>query len=116
MGAATAPITEAMNWFIGEDRVWRFTVLDENDLVPVGMAGWTMSWFLREEPDSETIVLQKPGTVADAVLGYVDVPIARADTLTLAPGRYHHALARTNSGSFWVVSESFAILQYAAAR
>src|SRR6188472_2322723 len=116
MGAATAPITEQMNWFVGEDRVWRFRVRDENNAVPTGMAGWTYTWFLRERAESPNAILTKPGTVADALLGLVDVTILRSDTLNLAPGRYHHALARTDSGTYWVLSESYAVLQYAAAR
>lgn len=116
MGAAQSNITEQMNWFVGEDRIFSFRVRDDLDAVPVGIDTWTFQWVLRQTAESTSAVLTKSGSVSDLLLGLVDVPVLRAETLPLAPGRYHHALARVDPGSYWVVSEGYAVLQYAAAR
>lgn len=129
MGAVVATIHESIRWRIGEDRTWRFQVRDRpanapeeiewdaNWDVPTGFDSWTFTWQLREKLDDTAPILDIDiASPTDVVMGWVDVPILRADTLTMRPGRYKHALARTNNASFWVLALGDAILDYAAVR
>ena len=118
MGAAYAAITESDNWFVGDDFTLRFTVRDEETEAIIDVTGWDFSWQLRADPneDDPAILTKTNPAFRDDPNGIVEIDIPRTDTENLRPGKYHHALARTNSGSYWHLSEGPATLRPAVAR
>jgi hypothetical protein len=126
-GARYSPIRWDDQWFRGEDKRLRFKVTLADGTIP-DFTGWTFHWFLRQEVKDADPILDKAGTAiqivsADdpddpapipAAIDMVQVDIARADTETLAVGQYVHALVRTDTGEWAVVSEGEAILRPSA--
>jgi len=115
-----ATISAADNWFIGEDKTLRFTVLDSTGTAAQNITGWALEWILRTRPDAEGTAIYKAGTAAititDGSAGICDVAIADTDTGTLSPGEYYHTLRRTDEGSETVLSFGKVSLRQAASR
>ena len=126
-GARYSPIRWDDAWFRGEDKRLRFKITLADGTVP-DFSGWSFHWFLREEardPDPildlsgaaiEVVSAEDPDdhSVTPALIDMVQVNIARTDTDDLKPGQYVHALVRTDSGEWAVVSEGEAILRTSA--
>lgn len=75
----------------------RFTL---NPVVVGGIAGWTTRFTARRSAsDPDPAVLSVAGVVTDATACIVDVPLTKAQTLTLVAGAYDVSLMRTDAGA-----------------
>ena len=114
-----AAITAAANWFIGEDRIFSFTVLNAAGAAQ-NISGWALEWTLRAGPTSPATLLTKTTVsgiaITDAVNGVCQVTITDTDTLALETGQHYHTLKRTDDGSEAVLSFGVAVLRLAASR
>ncbi len=104
-------------WFIGEDKILRFAVVDAN-AAAVNITGWELGWVLRESAaDSDSLASKSVGagiTITDGPGGICEVAITDADTDNLDPGTYVYALRRTDEGSEQVLAYGDAVLRQAA--
>lgn len=108
MATVVHNITALDEWFIGEDKLFTFTVKDAAGLVvPIG--GFTFEWTVRLARSHPTKKITKTSgsgiTIIDGPNGVLTVQVLRADTIgppVFRAGRYYHGLARTNAG-FWDV-------------
>ena len=83
----------------GASAILRFTV--DPTTIPVAdpASGWTTKYTLRKSPtQADPYDLQVSGSW-NATTSTIDVPITRAQSLTLTARGYAGALFRTNSGS-----------------
>lgn len=114
-----APIPISDNFFIGEDRVLEFTVVDENDAA-VDITSYALEWVLRRKRGSPSADITKTTgsgiTITDGPNGVCEVAIDDTDTLTLSPEQYFHTLRRTDDGLETVLSFGDLFLQQAATR
>lgn len=110
-----SPIRQSDNWFIGEDRDLRYTVLDAS-AVAVNISGWTLEWVLREKPWGATALITKTPALTTPGSGICTVSIADDDTINLQPGIYYYTLRRTNAGAETVLAFGDAVLQQASTR
>ncbi|KKN25968.1 hypothetical protein LCGC14_0879370 [marine sediment metagenome] len=115
-----APILLSDNWFIGEDKTLRFTVVDSAGAVQV-ISGWALEWVLRNNPGSSAELLTKTTAgsgiaITNGAGGICEVTIEDGDTLGIGPGDFFHTLRRTGDGNEVVLSFGQAILQVAATR
>lgn len=102
-------------WFVGEDRVFRFTLAEGN--LP-DLATWGVAFNLferRAKPDAAPLLTAIGVGYAPAagVPGQVQVTINGDDTLLLEPGLYQFVLARTDFGLRQILSYGPAELQRA---
>lgn len=114
-----SPVRADDHWFIGEDRTFRYPVVDENgDVQPI--TGWGLEWVLRERPDAGTTVLSKTVgtgiTITDGTAGICSVAVADTDTIGLTAGDYYYALRRSDEGYETVLAFGRATLRQAATR
>jgi hypothetical protein len=126
LGASTmsidAPITEEMQWFVGEDKTLRFTVVDDTPgHLPVNINGWEFEWMLREYADApRPYVVKQMGptgiVIQSAAQGIVDVLIQDENTEELPGGVFYHTLRRIDDGSSSVLAHGEAVLQRGATR
>lgn len=91
-------------WFVGEDRVLVFTVVDDAGVaITDDIAAWTFLFHVKRRPRDLAAVVEKAtgglGVVVDNTAKTATVTIADTDTDALAAGLYHWALWRTNEGS-----------------
>lgn len=115
-----SPVVITDNFFIGEDRVLRFTVVDA-DGVAVNITGWALEWVLRVVPASTAASLTKTTggggiTITSGAGGICEVAIADADTINLGEDRYFYTLRRSDSGNEVVLAFGEFWLQQAATR
>lgn len=112
------------HWFIGEDRIFQFTVKDANSAT-IDITGWAITWELRASTDAASALLSKSVgsgiNLTDPTNGVLEVHINRADTWSgtaavIQPGRYVHALHRTDAGAVTELAFGDAVLQLAASR
>ena len=80
----------------GDEPTIRFTIEDDNE-VAQDISGATFQWALSRALDHVPAIISKAGSIADAVNGLVDVPLAKADTVDLE-GKYRHELVMTVGG------------------
>lgn len=94
------------DWFVGEDRVLRFTFVAGDT---AGVDDWTLAFELygRRATDASdpllTLTADGHPAVGEAA-AYVLVNVAAADTLALGPGHYQYVLRRTDDGHRSVLS------------
>lgn len=114
-----APIAKSDNWFIGEDKIFEFTVVDSDGDIQ-DISGWSLEWVLRQRPDRDAAVLTKTDEdgieLTSPASGICQVTITDANTLALSPGSYYHTLRRDDDDSETVLSFGEAILRQAATR
>lgn len=112
-GAAYAPITKELNWFIGERKIFRFTVQTDEDI-----SLWEFRWQVRvDEPDDEPLITKTLASgieIFDVPEKQVDVTIETSDTESLEPGTFVHALMRSDDAQ--VLSFGEAVLKQSAVR
>lgn len=122
--AIRADISEAEEWFTGEDRVLEFTVYKADNVTPQDISGWDFSWFLKRgvsDPDVAAVLAKtnvgspSPAEIViiDGPTGRVDVIIEADDTRELPAKRYHHELKRLDAGEELVESYGAAVLRRA---
>lgn len=105
-----ANITSADHVFAGEDKQFRFTVVDSAGN-PQTMTGWALEWVLRRSAAASTAVLTKTtgaGSIAITSGAGTDdratVTVSDDDTLNLVTGGYEYALRRSDSGAEQVLA------------
>lgn len=110
-------ITLDDHWFSGEDKQFRFTIVDSAGN-PQTMTGWALEWVLRSAPNKDTATLTKNtsgGTIAISNGSGTDdratVTVTDDDTLNLVAKTYHYTLRRTDAGFEQVLAFGSAILQ-----
>lgn len=111
--ATQADIAAADNWFLGEDKVLSFTVVDVAGAA-VNITGWAIEWVLRERQGDRALIEKAVGsgvTISDGPGGVCQVAVTDTDTDTLAGGRYWHALRRTDAGNEAVLSYGQVVLR-----
>jgi hypothetical protein len=91
--------------FRGEDLTLRFSVVDPDSKDVVDITGWTLTLHVRASLTGAA-VLTKAGTITDAASGLFTITLSRTDTGTTitAAGDYYWGTARTDSGSWTVLS------------
>ena len=123
-------ITKADGWFVGEDKVFEFTIDDNSNAdpalsTPVDITGYTFQFVVRPEEKSSTVNLSKASgsgiTITNASGGVLEVAIDAADTSdgtdpVFSPGTLYYTLKRTNAGEFQVLAYGTAELQLGATR
>ena len=121
-------------WFIGEDKVLEFEVLQNDGLaitstskLPLDVAGWTLTWALKKKDSSPDPALVAKSTTsgititgtfnASRVLNTqrVVVTIADTDTDALKPLTYRYSLKRMTAGYETILAFGNAVLQQATA-
>lgn len=88
-------------WFVGEDRVLNFTMI-QGDVT--GIADWTIAFELFErrakQTDAPVLTLPAVGHAATATTpDRVTVAVAAIQTETLPAGVYQYVLRRTDDGA-----------------
>lgn len=119
------PIASANNWFVGEDRIFRFTIKKPDGSIQ-DISGWAMKFDIRTAPSAVSTVLTKTTpagiNLVDPTNGVCEVTIQRADTIDgsgnilIQPGRYVYALYRTDAGAATDLAFGDAVLRLAASR
>lgn len=98
--------------FLGEDKILRFTITEDDDVTPVPITGWDLAWVVRQRPgmgtqgSGEIIYIENGPNLAitDGPNGVLEIYLARNFTLGLPPGGYHHTLWRTDPSNEQVLS------------
>lgn len=105
--AVESPIEAKDSWFTGEDKVLRFTVYGEGEVVE-NVTGWTFEWKLYKRRESATALVTKTVgagvTVTNGPGGQVSIVVAAADTAALVDGSYAYVFRRTNAGASQVLA------------
>lgn len=78
------------------------------------ITGWSFTWRLKTSPGASSNVLSKTPAISSAANGVAVTTIDDTDTDAVTPGKYYHALWRTNAGSETVLSYGEATLRRAA--
>lgn len=117
--AEESPITLEDKWFVGERKVFEFTVV--NDGVPVNITSWELEWVLRQAASAPTPLITKADadiTKSDPTNGVCRVIIEPADTLAIeiGAGDYYHTLKRVDGDNDAVLAFGEAVLRMAATR
>lgn len=113
----TFNIAATDDWFRGEDKQIKIAIVDADD-APLDISGFTLRWTL--ETDAGVDVIEKTtgnGITVENGSGTNDravIAIDAADTESLDPATYRHALWRTDSPAAQVLSEGSAVLKQAA--
>lgn len=106
-------ITDADNWFIGEDKSIAINVLQSDDTTPQTMTGWTLVWELKAADRSVSALISKTPAISsdDGTDDLATVTIVDTDTEALAPGTYYHHLRRSDGGAEQILSHGTAVLK-----
>ena len=117
--AVESPITLEDKWFIGERKVFEFTIV--KDGVAVDISSWDLEWVLRQAPGAPEPLLSKGTaeiTKSDPTNGVCRVIIEPTDTIAIeiGGGDYYHTLKRTDGGNDAVLAFGEAVLREAATR
>lgn len=117
--AEESPIAITDNWFVGERKVFEFTVVKNGAAVDI--SSWDLEWVLRQAADAPSALISK-GTADivknDPTNGVCRVIIDPADTLAveIGGGTYYHTLKRTDGQNDAVLAFGEAVLRMAATR
>lgn len=86
------PVTNRINWTVVRGDSWTrtFTIRDENNAVPSGLATATITMTARDSYDTEVISVDTAGgeITANGTTGEVTVSIDDADTAAIKTGQY----------------------------
>lgn len=98
-----ADIAKADGFFIGEDKLLSFTVIDQNDPAHgvVDITDWTIEWEMSAAYSGIAIFTIPADLAADPTTGVCTVSIPSAETINLTADRnYWYTLRRTDTGAF----------------
>lgn len=114
------------NWFVGEDKVFRFKVKDAaGAAINMTAGGYSLEWVLRTAPNGTVLLTKTLGSGitivnGDATNDAADVTVTDDDTLNAPinaePGVYYHTLRKTNPGDEQVLAFGDAFLRLSAGR
>lgn len=121
--AMTANITRDEKWYLGEDKVLRFAVYEDNTLAtPIDVAAFALSWKLTTRPGA-TATLTKTTAVSGGITvtgvfnatpalntQRVLVAVDDTDTDALEATTWWHELKRTDAGLEGVIVDGTAQL------
>jgi len=127
-------ITGADSWFIGEDKILEFEILQDDGLIltnplkaPQDVAGWTLAWALKKsDAATDPALLLKTTSSGITITGVynavratntqrVSITIADTDTDALKPLTYRHSLKRMTAGAEAVLAFGSVVLLKATA-
>lgn len=113
--AIEAPISEDDRWFVGEDKILRWTVTTAADpLVPQDVTGWAVELVIRRRRDTTSApIATLPVPVIDGPSGSVAVPVSADVTAGLEGGVYHYVLRRVDAGANQVLAYGPIVLRRA---
>lgn len=120
--AKRQPISQRDEWFIGEDKVLEFDIVNDAE-VPLNVSAQTIRFVLRRHVNDLNPTLVVDG--ADVTFGDSDpddgitgdrvlVRVQDSDTADLLAGTYQYALRRADDGSEQLYAYGPATLQKAA--
>lgn len=120
-------ISKADGFFIGDDKTIEFEVFEDDGATPANVTGWALEWDVRATVAAAVALIAKASGTGIAVTGTynavrasntqrVIVTVDSADTDALSPGRFAHALKRTDPGHETTLSLGDFMLQRAATR
>lgn len=91
--------------FVGEDKVFQYTIYQSDGVTPQDITGWTLSWTLAAS-SSGAALITVAGVITNAAGGVltVTVPDTPSGTDALSDGMYWHELKRTDAGSETVLA------------
>jgi hypothetical protein len=88
------PVTNTLNWTVMRNDTWSrvFTIRDESNAVPVGLATSTITLTIRDQYDAQVLQVSK-GDLADSLTvdgttGEIAASITFADTEGIPVGQY----------------------------
>ena len=97
-------------FFLGEDKVLEFTVLQADGVTPQDISGWDLSWMLKaskDDLDVDALIRKLTPTevyLSDPTAGVCRVTVLAEDTDPIDPGKYFHELKRMDAGQETVLS------------
>lgn len=110
-------ITEADDWFIGEDKSITDTIYQSDGTTPQNVTGWAISFLLKRsaadvapkvtKTTADGIALTTPGS------GLITITIADTDTASLKAGTYLYEIKRTDDGFETVLTHGSCLLRTA---
>lgn len=97
-------ITPDDNWFQGEDKIFPFTIYQQDNVTRQVITGWSFQYTVRDGATHPSPVITKATggagiTITNATQGEGEVLIDDTDSSRLSPGKYWHRIKRTDSGS-----------------
>lgn len=96
-------ITPEDFWFVGEDKIFPFTIYEVDGVTRQDITGWSLQYTLRDAATYPTPLITKTTasgiTITDADEGEGEVLIADTDSNRLSPGLYWHRIKRTDAAS-----------------
>lgn len=100
--ARDSSVTRDDNYFAGDDRVFRWTVYDRDDVstqVALDITGYTLDWELKlNESDASPLISRSAFAPSAPALGQVEVTLLDTETETLAEATYVYTLRRVDAG------------------
>jgi len=119
-------IDKGDGFFIDEDKILSFEILDAAGDTPVDVSAWALSWTVRRHVTDDAAAVAKASGSGITITGTynavrasntqrVIVAVADSDTVALSSATYKHALKRTDDGSETILSFGDLVLQRAAA-
>lgn len=126
-------ISKETGFFVGTKKTIEFEVLQDlpgvrlADLPPEDVSGRQFKWEVRDGVTATSALISKvTGGGGVTITGVynasrasntqrVSVTVSAADTESLSPGQYSHALKRTDTGNEDIVSEGDFVLRQSAA-
>ena len=108
-------IGDSEDWFLGEDKTLEFEIYNASGTIQ-DVTGWSLAWYVRTMGDSDKKILTKAtggsgvtitgsyNSDPDTNTQRVGVAVADTDIENFQPGKYQHALWRTDAGNETVLS------------
>lgn len=107
-------ITTTDEWYIGADKILRFTVVDAAGATQI-ITGWTVRFTMAKHVEDDPLITKATGgsgiSLSNPTEGILDVSIVAADTEDMNPGTYYYSLWRTDSGAADVLAYGYAKLK-----
>lgn len=97
-------ITPDDHWFVGEDKIFPFTIYQTDGVTPQNTTGWSVQYTVRDGATHPTPVITRATggtgiTWTNATVGEGEVLILATNSSRLSPGKYWHRIKRTDPGS-----------------
>lgn len=97
-------ITPEDFWFVGEDKVFPFTIYQSDGVTRQSITGWSLQYTVRDAATYPTPVITRATggsgiTITNGAQGEGEVLIRAVDSARLSPGLYWHRIKRTDADS-----------------
>ena len=99
--ARLEPITEADEWYIGENKVLHWIIRQQDDDTLQDITAWTGEFRLANGPNDVSFYDEATSINGAPANGDLQITSAAADTIgaVTKPGTYYYELWRTNAGA-----------------